>query len=107
MTSTKWLSKIFAKSEIPESVTAYEIMTDAANFCINACQDNTRKNEISEFIKIINLLYTEGYAYTKHCIKNEFISNFIKNSLPLLLKEYLNEMPSPLKEEFIKTLIKL
>lgn len=53
------------------------------------------------------MLYQEEHAYAKHCIENEFICNFIENSPALRLKEYLNDMPSPLKEAFIKTLIEL
>lgn len=86
--------------------TDYEIIRSVSQYSLSLLQKNSGQKVIDVF-KIINMLYQEGHAYTKHCIENEFICNFIENSPALRLKQYLYDLPSPLKEAFIKTLIEL
>lgn len=86
--------------------TDYEIIRSVSEYSLSLLQKDNRQKVIDVF-KIINMVYQEEHAYTKHCIENEFICNFIENSPALKLKEYLHNMPSPLKEAFIKTLIEL
>lgn len=61
------------------SETAYEIMNNASAYCSHKLKENESKTDVAEFIKIINLLYAEGYAYTKYCIENHFMANLLQN----------------------------
>lgn len=90
-----------------KNVSDYEILHKVSNYCIKITETPGGREKANEVFKIINMLYQEEHAYAKHCIENEFICNFIENSPALRLKEYLNDMPSPLKDAFIKTLIEL
>ena len=87
-----------------DTVNDYDVLRSVSDYCL---VNTSSKEKVTEVFKIINMLYQEGHAYTRHCIENEFICNFIENSPALPLKEYLNDIPSPLKEAFIKTLIEL
>ncbi|NDI99071.1 hypothetical protein GWA97_08300 [Flavobacterium sp. LaA7.5] len=105
-TIAEWLPE--AIKEIgTEKVSDYEILHVVSDYCINILKSPDSKEKAVEVFKVINMLYQEEHVYAKHCIENEFICNFIENSSALRLKEYLNDMPSPLKEAFIKTLIEI
>ncbi|MEE1900061.1 hypothetical protein V1389_17060 [Flavobacterium rakeshii] len=101
----EWLPEAIVKLD-RTITTDYEIIRSVSEYSLSLLQKDNRPKVIDVF-KIINMLYQEEHAYTKHCIENEFICNFIENSPALKLKEYLYDMPSPLKEAFIKTLIEL
>ena len=88
------------------TATDYEVIRSVSEYSLSLLQKDNRQ-KVSDVFKIINMVYQEEHAYTKHCIENEFICNFIENSPALTLKDYLYDMPSPLKEAFIKTLIEL
>ncbi|WP_159799098.1 hypothetical protein [Flavobacterium sp. MK4S-17] len=88
-----------------DTVNDYDMLRSVSEYCLLNAAGN--KEKVTEVFKVINMLYQEGHAYTRHCIENEFICNFIENSPALPLREYINYMPSPLKEAFIKTLIEL
>lgn len=105
-TISEWLPDAIQDVE-PEKMTEYEILHTVSDYCIEVLKSSNGKEKAIDVFKIINMLYQEEHAYTRHCIENEFICNFIENSPALRLKEYLNDMPSPLKEAFIKTLIEL
>ena len=101
----EWLPEAIVNLD-NSTATDYEIVRSASEYALTLLQGENRAKAADVF-KIINMLYQEEHAYTRHCIENEFICNFIENSPALRLKEYLNDMPSPLKEAFIKTLIEL
>ncbi|MFL9845120.1 DUF7674 family protein [Flavobacterium rhizosphaerae] len=101
----EWLPEATENLDNP-TVTDYEIVRSVSDYSLHLFQED-RKDKVNDIFKIINILYQEEHAYTKHCIENEFICNFIEKSPALQLKDYLNDMPSPLKEAFIKTLIEL
>lgn len=101
----EWLPDAIANLR-STTATDYEIIRSVSEYSLSLLNKDNREKVIDVF-KIINILYQEEHAYTKHCIENEFICNFIENSPALRLKEYLNDMPYPLKEAFIKTLIEL
>lgn len=105
-TITEWLPDVVKNVET-EKMTEYEILHTVSDYCIKLINTSDGKEKTAHVFKIINMLYQEEHAYTKHCIENEFICNFIENSPALRLKEYLYDMPSPLKEAFIKTLIEI
>ncbi|MCO6149673.1 hypothetical protein [Flavobacterium sp. NRK1] len=111
MTIIKWLRKKAQENENAESETAYEVMIGAATYLTTALKDNAKKKEVLEFMNIINLLYKEGYAYTRYCIENEFIGNLVKNAPEKILniKDELGDelkllMANKLKEQNLQAM---
>jgi hypothetical protein len=105
-TISEWIPEAI-KDIAGDNASDYEILRAASDYCLKALADPNGRDKAIAVFKIINMLYQEEHAFARHCIENEFICNLIENSTALRLKEYLNDMPSPLKEAFIKTLMEI
>jgi hypothetical protein len=105
-TITEWLPEAIQNAG-EDGANDYQILRAVSDYCLSLLNEQGDTDKVAEAFKVINMLYQEEQAYTKHCIENEFICNFIESSPALRLKDYLNLMPHPLKEAFIKTLIEL
>ncbi|MBY8961514.1 hypothetical protein KJK34_01995 [Flavobacterium sp. D11R37] len=105
-TITEWLPEALQNSDTNDA-NDYQMLHAVSDYCLSLLNNAANTEKVTEAFKVVNMLYQEEHAYTRHCIENEFICNFIENSAALRLKDYLNLMPQPLKEAFIKTLIEL
>ena len=105
-TISEWLPEA-TKGLKGEPTSDYQIMRSTSDYCLALLHSADDNEKAMEVFKIVNILYQEEHAYTRHCIENEFICTLIENSPALPLKQYLSNMPHPLREAFIKTLIEL
>lgn len=105
-TISEWVPEAI-KDIAGDNASDYEILKAVSDYCVKALADPNGREKAVGVFRIINMLYQEEHAYARHCIENEFICNLIENSTALRLKEYLTDMPSPLKEAFIKTLMEI